>query len=233
LIDTKAGPDGELVTSYYSTQINAQDSDGREFMSVTAQSPSRTTRGKATGRVCDPTRQQQIIWDSDQKLAVVLAMPSLNQRHGCWVSDSGEFTIDFDAAKAARAASRSRTLWEASAAGRTGSPANFEDLGTVEFQGLQTHGYRSTWPPAAPGDSIPAYLAEEHWVAPSLGMWVKQQVDYPRRQGFTVKWAKELISYMPGEPAQALFEVPDGFEVVKQSMHPGACSRPDADKVPH
>lgn len=225
LVDTKAGEGGELVTAYYSTDVIAYDSHGREMMTETMGLPSRKARGKVVGRVCDPVGQRQIMWDSDEKLAVVLAMPAPDRRRGCWDSDSGEFTINFDAANSARAAARNRALWESSMTERSDSQENFEDLGTVEFQGLQAHGYRSISPPAGPGDPVPPYLVEEHWVAPSLGLWVKQQVDYPRRQGSTVKWQKELTSYKPGKPAPSLFEVPEGYEIVNQSMHPVACAR--------
>jgi hypothetical protein len=225
LVDTKAGAGGELVTAYYSTDVIAQDSHGREMMIETMGIASRKLRGKMVGRVCDPVGQRQIMWDSDEKLAWVLAMPATDQRRGCWVSDSGQFTIDFDAANSARAAARSRALWESSITEHSELPANFEDLGTADFQGLEAHGYRSTSPPAGPGDPIPPYLVEEHWVAPSLGMWVKHQVDYPRREGSTVKWQKELTSYKPGKPAPSLFEVPEGFAIVNQSMHRAVCTR--------
>jgi hypothetical protein len=110
---------------------------------------------------------------------------------------------------------------------QSGNSPNHEDLGTAEFQGLAVHGYRSITPPAAPNDPPPPYLIEEHWVASSLGMWVKQRVDYPRRQGWTVKWQKELTSFQPGEPAPSLFEAPDGYDIEKQNLHPTACSHPD------
>ena len=75
---------------------------------------------------------------------------------------------------------------------------------------------------------MPPYLTEEHWIAPSLGIWISQEVIYPRRMGSGMKWSRELASLNLADPDLSTFQPPQAYDVVTEDMHQVVCGQPAA-----
>jgi hypothetical protein len=109
-------------------------------------------------------------------------------------------------------------------------------LGPTWVQGIEAQGYRSFLAPAQEGQSDPPYLSEEHWAAPSLGIWVMQEVNYPRKLNSTLKWSREPVSIDVSEPDPLLFEPPREYPVTSLQMRQVSCSElqpPVSAQSPH
>ena len=232
LIDMKLLADGTVFT-YRPSEVDALDSHGRTMMSVTFPSVSGKNPSWVTGGACDPVNNTQTIWNSAVHRAVVLKMPKPEERNGCWQSTSGEFKISFESL------ARPDKDEQTSAGREPEAPVNpsssieppraiSEDLGTAMFQGVEAHGYRSTWPPVADDKTVPPYLTEEHWVATSLGIWISQEVVYPQKIGWTMKWSKELASLNLADPDLSTFQPPQAYDVVTEDLHQVVCGQPAA-----
>jgi hypothetical protein len=107
-----------------------------------------------------------------------------------------------------------------------------EDLGTMPIQGLEAQGHHSTWRSADDSEREPPYLNEEHWVVPSLNLWVSQEVEYPRRVNRTIRWSRELVSIKDSEPDPPTFQPPSEYPVTTEGMHPVSCKDLDAPQPP-
>lgn len=87
-----------------------------------------------------------------------------------------------------------------------------EDLGTSTNAGIDTHGYRETVTinEGVMGNDKPMVSTREFWWSPQLAINLLSIVDEPQsgKQVFTVK---EIST---SEPEPALFEVPEGYQVV-------------------
>ena len=229
LIEAKPQADGTLIT-YRNSEVEALDSHGRTLLSDTSPSVSGKNPSWVTGGACDPVNNTQTIWNSAVHRAVVLNMPKPDERKGCWQSSAGDFSIRFENLIRQDKDGQRSTGKDAEAPGSP-SPAIdppraiSEDLGTAMFQGVEAHGYRSTWPPVADDKTVPPYLTEEHWVATSLGIWISQEVVYPQKIGWTMKWSKELASLDLTNPAPSTFQPPEGYDIVTEDMHQVACSQ--------
>ncbi|HZU24712.1 MAG TPA: hypothetical protein VFA04_04270 [Bryobacteraceae bacterium] len=91
--------------------------------------------------------------------------------------------------------------------------ARTEDLGTQNIEGVPAHGTRTTItiPAGAMGNEAPIQTASERWYSPDLQTVVLATVHDPRMGDSTYK----LTNIVLAEPAESLFEVPAGFQVVE------------------
>jgi hypothetical protein len=90
-----------------------------------------------------------------------------------------------------------------------------EDLGKQTFEGIEAHGHRTTFttPAGTIGNTEPLVSTDEVWFssAPGLaGINVHQVNENPQ----TGRMTRELVRFTQGEPDAALFQQPDGYEVV-------------------
>ena len=88
--------DGTTIT-HEGKQVYARDSQGRTLNAMTGYpfvvmaDQSEVTRVT----VNDPVENTRSNWDSRSKKARVIKMPPQDQRHGCWVTDSGNVRMNF------------------------------------------------------------------------------------------------------------------------------------------
>lgn len=222
LISVQLLASGDIYT-HRSAEIQALDSHGRSYEStefpITSPKPIAYAP-LVSGRVCDPVNNTQTLWDTHDRRTVILKMPEPAERRGCWQSDDGQFRINFGLGRP------SETRGIQSDESRSNGPSlQVEELGTSVFQGVEAVGYRSTWPAPSNGAPDPPYLMEEHWIAPSLGIWVSQEVDYPRKLNQTLKWSRELANLEATEPDALLFEPPQNYTIKKENMREVPCGR--------
>lgn len=83
-----------------STEIRAEDSQHRTFSSRTHVLPWRDQpQTMIMVHIEDPVEGTQITWNSQKQEATVLRLPPLDQRHGCWQSDSAHMTMSYGPAQ--------------------------------------------------------------------------------------------------------------------------------------
>jgi hypothetical protein len=90
--------------------------------------------------------------------------------------------------------------------------------------GIEAHGtrYTTTTPAGEIGNDQPLVRTQEDWFAKGSGINVRNVTDDPQ-QG---KHSMELVKLDQGEPDPALFQPPDGYEIVTEEMVP--CDAPKA-----
>jgi hypothetical protein len=155
-------------------------------------------------------------------------MPKMEQRVGCWESESGDLFVNFDNARRLVAEAEARTSQIDQMARDPDNPNPLiEDLGTMTLQGVEVQGTRTTRPPATTStDPEPPYLREEHWASPLLGIWLKQEVDYPPSTKHNIKWSRRVTNLNLNEPEPTTFEPPKDYIVVTETMHQVPCENP-------
>ena len=84
--------DGTTITRE-STEVRAVDSQQRSLNPGTISLPGRSTDNVAERRLSRWTNTTSS-WNSQTKQATVIKLPPLAERHGCWASDSGHFSIE-------------------------------------------------------------------------------------------------------------------------------------------
>ena len=224
MTNTAPGSDDNPVVYNYS-DAEAFDSRGRSLGTTTAPDPNHKGPPQTTGWECDNTTNTQYRWDSLKKRLLVLKMPRMDERQGCWQSDAEDFFIDFERARRLQAETQARS----SAANKTAQDPDhsnplIEDLGTMMLQGVEVHGTRTTYPPATTSfDPEPPYLREEHWMSPLLGVWLQQEVDYPPSPKHNSKWTRRVTNLKLGDPDPSSFDPPVGYGVVTETMHQVPC----------
>ncbi len=198
------------------------------LISETSPDPLQKGPARVTGETCDPVSNTQLQWDSQGNRVTVLAMPKPEERQGCWESELGDFTINFETPKFP-AASKAVSPPDPDAAFENRPKPTVEDLGAASIQGVEVLGTRTTWPPASgePGEREPPYLREEHWISPLLGIWLKQEVDYPMGN-HTIKWMRGVASLSLNDPEPSTFEPPRGYTVLTETMHRSPCEQHSA-----
>lgn len=157
LTDVKPGPNGTLITYNYS-EMQSLDSHGRTLDSVTFPDPMQKGPARVTGGTCDPVSNTQMQWDSRLNRVTVLAMPKPEQRQGCWESERGDFTIDFESPKLSRASSTVVHQPNPDATFDNQPKPTVDDLGEVSIQGVKALGTRTTGPPASGQPASPNLL---------------------------------------------------------------------------
>lgn len=233
MTNTSPGSDGNPVVYQYS-DTEALDSHGRFLGTSTFPDPNHKGSPQITGLECDPTTNMQYRWDSLKRSLVVLKMPKMEERQGCWESDAGDFFVNFDKARRFNAETEGRTI-RFNRADKDPDHSNplVEDLGTMTLQGVEVRGTR-TRPPPAPNSSErePDYLMEEHWASPLLGLWLQQEVDYPPSPKHNSKWTRRITNLRLGDPDPSTFDPPTGYTVVTETMHRVPCEDRTGRKAP-
>jgi hypothetical protein len=210
-----------------STMVWARDSQGRVMSSATSILPNGDHTPLTIVDTNDMANATQTSWDSQTKKAKVLKGPPPEQRNGCWQSESGKNKMSFPPAHPTGTVAQS---------GSTGKPAVSlaaepqpqrpnvvtEDLGSKTIQGVEAHGRRTTRTISAGvmGNDQPLVITQEDWEAIDLGLKVHSVIDNPQ-------WGKdttELVKLDQSEPDPALFQPPEGYEIVTEEMVP--CKEP-------
>jgi hypothetical protein len=71
------------------------------------------------------------------------------------------------------------------------------------------------------GNDAPLVRTTEVWHAKSPALTVREVSDDPQ----TGRMTKELVELSQSEPDAALFQAPEGYEVVTQEMHEVPCTQ--------
>lgn len=209
-------------------EVRARDSQGRA-LSIRTRTPPGAGIEVTSGNVENPVDNTKIIWNSHDKKASVLRLPVQDQRHGCWTSDSRHLTIHYDG----DAPPSNTIVGDGGGAGSAMVGAEFEvtpkteqmreDLGTASIQGLEAKGTRftSVIPAGKVGNDNPITTTREIWRAPGFPLPLREISEDPR----TGKMTRETVSLTIGEPDIALFQPPEGYEVVNEEMHEVPCQQ--------
>jgi hypothetical protein len=207
-----------------SSMVQARDSQSRSFHSTTMTQPYIDHTPTTMVNVQDPVAGTQSNWDSRSRKARVIKLPPLEERHGCWQTPSGNF----------------RQTWGNSLPGSPVAPVGaivssaqanaavlrvqrpkpvMEDLGAMTIEGVEAHGQRwtTTTPAGEIGNDQPLVSTQENWIAMELGGLQVRSVSDDPQQG---KRTMELVKLEQGEPDPALFQPPEGYEVVPEEMVP-------------
>jgi hypothetical protein len=220
IVNVQTLANGTTITRE-TTEKNARDSQGRT-LTVTTQPQF------SNGRISDRVENTQIMWSSVNKKASVIHLPTEDQRHGCWSTDSHRFSINYPQADAPI---RSGPVVAGTAGSIAGVELNAspksertrEDLGTTNIQGLEAKGERWTTviPAGRVGNDSPITTTQETWRAPGFPFPLRSISDDPR----TGQRTRETTSLTIGEPDPNLFQPPEGYEVVNEDMHEVACQQ--------
>jgi hypothetical protein len=217
--------DGTTITSE-GTEIRARDSAGITMQSNTNVSWQLGRMLGTSGGVHDTDGTILANWYSVTKDGHVFKMPPKEQRHGCWAS--GSLRMEWD--QAPRSAppdklvfdSVTRTVEHVPAPVQRSRP-NIHDLGGILIQGVEAHGQRITRTIAVGevGNDQSIVTVEENWMAPSLGLELRQSTEDPR----TGKRTRELVNLTFEEPDPSLFQPPPEYNVTTEELHPVACKQ--------
>jgi hypothetical protein len=197
-------PDGGTVTQE-STQVMARDSAGRTYNASTSTPMSEDQTPNTMVNVFDPGARTHSFWTVPGQRATVTNEPAA------------------DAPRATCAAPSTMPVSHSEAVERA-RPA-LENLGKQTFQGIEAHGHRTTFTTAAGaiGNTEPMVSTDEVWFSstPGLaGINVHQVNENPQ----TGRMTRELVRFTQGEPDAALFQPPDGYEVlVKETKDEVRC----------
>ena len=103
------------------------------------------------------------------------------------------------------------------------SDPKIADLGSISIQGVEAHGRRITRTIAVGevGNDQTIVAYEENWIAPSLGLELRQNTEDPR----TGKRTRELVNLTLEEPDPSLFQPPAGYNVTTEEMHQVDCKQ--------
>lgn len=222
--------DGTTI-SRESKEVVVQDSQGRSLR-ITTESLNGPERGEFVhGHIENPLDNTSINWDSHGKKVRVLRLPPPEQRIGCWRSDSGRETISYGQRPDASVLPKNRTGLLVSGTGtlvettgRVSKPEpQREDLGTTTIQGFEATGERWTTviPVGEAGNDRPITTTTEIWRSSGFPMPLREIHNDPR----SGKRTREVVSLTIGEPDLALFQPPEGYEVVNEEMHEIACQQ--------
>jgi hypothetical protein len=229
---------GTTIT-HESTEVVARDS---QFRNMTSTTEVQGVNGHGTFthvNVNDPVAGTQSMWSSVDKKATVYKLPPLDQRHGCWSTDSGHFRSSWSSGDSTSTRVQGGIIGTGGqgAGGGGGSaapvpavmhrpPPAREDLGTTTIQGVEAHGYRTTTtiPAGEQGNDQPLVTTREVWLAPSFNRAVREVIDDPRMGKRTM----ELVNLTQSEPDLSVFQPPEGYEVVIEEMHEVPCQQTGA-----
>ena len=230
--------DGTTITRE-STEIRASDSQRRTLFSTTQKTPfGDQQKTITTVHVNDPVESTQTDWSSQSKVARVLKLPTQDQQHGCWQSESGNMHIDYGVGHPVS----SGRVSIGNASGGIGGGAGFsttlpssmprpihepptsEDLGTTTIQGLEAHGHRFTTvvPAGQIGNDKPLMRVNESWMASGLGFPLRSVNDDPQ----SGKSTTEVVNLDLSEPPLSAFLPPDDYKVVVEELHQVTCPEP-------
>jgi hypothetical protein len=221
--------DGTTITTEGS-EIRASDSQNRVLFSSTRTVPRGDQQTTVTNaHVDDPVEGTQTNWNSQSKVAHVIKLPSQDQRHGCWASQSGHMHLNYGAGHASLL---NRGVGEgtgsasnaASIPHPTHSTPTTEDLGTTTIQGVEAHGHRFTTviPAGQIGNDKQLVRVNENWTAPGLNFALRSTYEDPQ----SGKSTTEVVNLDLSEPPISTFQPPDDFKVEIEELHQVACPEP-------
>jgi hypothetical protein len=207
-----------------SSMVQARDSQSRFMHSTTMTQQYGDHTPTTMVNVQDPVAGTQSSWDSRSRKARVTKLPPLEERHGCWQTSNGSFRQTWGSSPSSRPAGQSDAKGVSSISAPVLPPQPqrpkpvMEDLGTMTIDGVEARGQRwtTTTPAGAIGNDQPLVSTQEDWFAVGLGLNVRALRDDPQ-QG---KHSTELVKLDQGEPEPALFQPPEGYEVVTDEMVP-------------
>ena len=221
-----------------STEVRAIDAQGRSMSAFTniPTAPEETT--VTSFSVVDPVAGTSTSWDSGTHQAKVVKQPprTANSTKGtCWITTPENVSVAFTGpavdgqSKEVAGPEAVATKTPSAPAARTNAISKetaTEDLGTAVIDGLEAHGkrYTTTTPIGAAGNDQPLVSTRETWWADthSIGMSVREFNNDP----VNGKYTRELVKLSLEEPDPALFEPPDGYEILTQEMHQVPCQHP-------
>ncbi|MFZ1917183.1 MAG: hypothetical protein WAU58_06400 [Terriglobales bacterium] len=199
-VQTLAG--GNTITRE-STEVAAVDSQGRRMTSTTTTAAENGTP-RTESSVFDPVAKTLTRWSSPGKRARVR---QIGVGHGCSSTTEDEPRPSHSLTRAPHE-----------------RPA-VENLGTASIQGVEARGTRTTMtiPAGEVGNEAPLVRTSEVWSAVTVGLkglLVREVVDDPR----SGKWNRELTSINQNDPDPAVFQPPDGYEIVKVDASEAGCA---------
>ena len=227
--------DGTTITRD-GKELHARDSQNRSFNSRTNPFGPKDPAVDAYSwsNANDPVEGTQTNWDSRNRKARVLKMPPRDQQHGCWVSASGG-QLNFNWRPTTHPPPTSGPSMGTGAGGgnvtafttsSTAPPSRLlplvsEDLGTAVIMGIEAHGTRTTisTPAGVIGNDKPIFRTNEVWVAPGLGIPLRQIITDPRTGSET----REVLSLDLSEPPLSTFQPPEGYEITVDEFHEVPC----------
>jgi hypothetical protein len=217
--------DGTTITSE-GTEIRARDSAGTTMQSNTNQSWELGRMLGTSGGVHDTDGTILANWYSVTKQGHIFKMPPREQRHGCWQSTS----VRMEWNQTPRATPPPQIVFNpvTRAAEQVPAPVqrsrpNIHELASISIQGVEAHGQRITRTIAVGevGNDQTIVTVEEDWMAPSLGLELRQSSEDPR----TGKRTRELVNLTLEEPDPSLFQPPADYNVTTEEMHQVACKQ--------
>lgn len=229
-----------------SKEVMARDSQGRTMNANTRILTMQDQPPLTSVHVNDVVEHLQINWNSRDKRARIIKIPA-HQQGTCWSTVSSDFTMTMGpiaspppnpgaSAPVAPAppAPGGGGIGSGGVAGAvfsgpapTSNPALTrpvrEELGTDTIMGVEVHGYRTTrtTPAGRIGNDKPLVHTDESWVAPSLGLTLRQISDDPQMG----KTTRELVNLDLSEPDPSVFQPPADYEVVTDEMHAVPCGQ--------
>ncbi|MGA8740166.1 MAG: hypothetical protein WB561_03150 [Terracidiphilus sp.] len=221
--------DGTTITTE-TKEIRARDSQNRNLF-VTTRKPPAAGIEVTSGNINNPVDNTETNWNSQNKKATITRLPPLDQRYGCWASDSRHMTINYGSRATTTSPGTVRqglivggeSQLVTSVGMATKQEEQREDLGTANIQGLEAKGERVTTviPMDKVGNDKPITTTREVWRAPGLPFALREVYNDPRSGTRT----RETVSLTIGEPDLSLFQPPEGYEVVTEEMHDVPCQQ--------
>ena len=201
------------------TEINARDSQGRQFSSVTTPLPGNKAE-QTTVHISDPVARTRTRWTSLGKVATVTPMmpPSMSgQERTCWSTNPAASATALTREEANAVAQAGSTA----GAAKQRQQATHENLGMQTIQGVVATGARTTRtiPAGDEGNDAPLVITNETWQSKALGIVVQMVTDDPR----TGKQTRELTELEQSEPDPAIFQPPAEYEVKVNELHQVPC----------
>jgi hypothetical protein len=209
---------GTMIT-HESTEIQARDSQGRQFFSTTTPLGGNKAE-RTTVYINDPVARMRTNWSSLAKMATVRPMPppaTPGQERVCWSTNPAASATALTREEVNALALENATV----DAAKQKQPVSREDLGTQTIQGVVATGARTTRtiPAGDEGNDAPLVITDEVWQSKALGIVVQTVTDDPR----TGKQTRELVALEQSEPDPALFQPPADFKIVTHELHQVAC----------
>lgn len=213
--------DGTTITSE-GTEVRARNSAGITLQSNTNQSWQIGGILGTSAGVHDSDGTILANWYSVTREGHVFKMPPKEQRHGCWITASG-MRMEWNAGPPPNKYifdPGTRTVEQVAPPVQRSRP-KIDEIGTIKIQGVEAHGRRITRTISVDeaGNDRTIVTIEEGWMAPSLGLMVRESIDDPR----TGKRTRELTSLTLGEPDPSLFQPPTDYAVIKEKTDPVPC----------
>jgi hypothetical protein len=222
-------------------EVMARDSQGRTMNETTRIPDSPDQPAITFVNVSDDVNHTQSNWNSDGKRVRVMKMPPDRPRGTCWSTISPGLTMGIGPmpppppppAPAAvapggggmGAGGVAGVIFSGPAQGSNAAPIRpvHEDLGTDTIMGVEVRGYRitRTTPAGRIGNDRPLVSTTETWMAPSLGLAIRQITDDPQ----TGKMTREVVSLDLSEPDPSVFQPPADYEVITEEMHEVPCAQ--------